>query len=453
MDPTTQKTAPGPKGNFLFGNLFDMRKQGTLQFYQDAWRQHGDITRYQMGPMTIHQVVRAEDVQHVLVKNNKNYIKGFSHDKLRATIGYGILTSEGDYWQRQRRLMSPTYTPRAVEQFGDIMLDAAEEMLVRWRALPSGSHLNINQEMMRLTMSVISRSMFSIDISEDFAEAGEALSFLLVYTSDRTMSIIDPPLFIPTPMNRKLKWALTTINDFLYNIITERRKIPPGDDLLSMLMEMRDVETGERMTDEQLRDEVLITFFAGHETTAQLLTWTWYLLAKSPAEEQKLHNELAQVLNGRSPTLDDIPQLTYTRMILDEALRLYSPVAIVARDAVEEDEIKGYRIPAGSMVIITPFNTHRHPDYWEKPYDFYPDHFTPDRVAARPRYAYYPFGAGPRICIGMHFAMMEAILVLAETAQRYRLQILPGQPEVGVQFAGTLRPDQTIMMVLNARNL
>lgn len=443
--------APGPPQKFLFGNLFDARRQGTLQLYMDAWRQYGDITRFQMGPMTIHQVVRPEHIQHVLVKNRENYLKGFSHDKLRASIGYGILTSEGDYWQRQRRLMSPTYTPKAVQEFADIMLDVAVKMLAQWQTLPDGTELIINQEMMRLAMSVISRSMFSIDISEDFAEAGEALSFILVFTSKRSMGMIDPPLFIPTPMNRKIKWALQTIDSFLYRIIEQRRAMPPGDDLLSLLMGMQDEETGLHMDDQQLRDEVLITFFAGHETTAQLLTWTWYLLSRYPEVEQKLHQELKQVLDGRSPTLDDVPQLTYTRMILDEALRLYSPVAIMARDAQEDDEIGGYHIPAGSMVTITPYVTHRHPEFWEKPWSFYPEHFTPERVAARPRYAYYPFGAGPRICLGMHFALLEAVLVLAEVAQRYYLRPQGDMPDVGVKFAGTLRPDQPIRMTLHAR--
>jgi cytochrome P450 len=204
------------------------------------------------------------------------------------------------------------------------------------------------------------------------------------------------------------------------------------------------------MNEQQLRDEVLITFFAGHETTAQLLTWTWYLLARHPEVESKLHEQLERVLGGRTPTLDDVPNLAYTRMVLDETLRLYSPVAMMARDALRDDEIAGYAIPTASMVTLTPYIAHRHPEFWEKPGTFYPEHFAPERIANRPRYAYYPFGAGPRICLGKHFALLEATLVLAEVAQRVRLQLVPGQ-EIDIQWSGTLRPNRAVMMNLQRR--
>jgi cytochrome P450 len=204
------------------------------------------------------------------------------------------------------------------------------------------------------------------------------------------------------------------------------------------------------MSDQQLRDEVLITFFAGHETTAQLLTWTWILLAQHPLVETRLHDELDRVLAGRSPSLDDLPNLNYTRMILDEALRLDSPVSMVARDAVADDLVDGYPVPAGATVTILPYITHRHPDYWEKPEEFYPEHFTPERVDARPRYAYYPFGAGPRICLGKHFALLEATIALAQVASHYGLRLVAGH-EIKPTWSGTLRPDRDVMMTLHPR--
>jgi cytochrome P450 len=446
--PTRQ--VPGPQGPPLVGSLFDLRRKGILDFWTDAWREHGDVVQARMGPMTLTQFVRPEHVQEILVKKADRFVKGFSHDTLRVPLGSGILTAEGSLWRQQRRLMAPTYTPRAVTRYAAIMLDATDRMLARWRALPEGTALPSNMEMMRLAMSVISRSVFTIDIGEDFHEAGEALATILDFASQRTIALVSPPLWVPTPMNRRLKRALDTMDAFLYGIIAERRSQPPGDDLLWSLMEARDDETGESMSEVQLRDEVLITFFAGHETTAQLLTWAWYLLAKHPDVEAQFHAELDSVLGGRSPKLDDLEALAYTRMIMDETLRLYSPVATLARDAVVDDEVGGYPVPAGSMVVLTPYITHRHPEFWSQPQGFHPEHFAPEAVEARPRYAYYPFGAGPRVCLGKHFALLEAALVLAEVGQRYRLRLASDQP-VGVRWSGTLRPDRDLFMTLEER--
>jgi cytochrome P450 len=225
---------------------------------------------------------------------------------------------------------------------------------------------------------------------------------------------------------------------------------PPGDDLLYLLMTARDEETGESIDEKQLRDEVLITFFAGHETTAQLFAWAAYMLDQNPDVEARLHAELEDVLGRRTPALEDVAKLTYTRQVIDETLRLYSPVAVTARDVIEDDEIGGYEIPAKSMVMIAPYLTQRHPEFWETPLAFNPEHFAPEAVKQRPRYAYYPFGAGQRTCLGMHFALFEAVLVLAEVMQRYQLRLLPGQ-EIEPVFMGTLRLCGDIMMRLEER--
>jgi cytochrome P450 len=435
----------------VVGSLFEFRRQGILDFWTNVWREHGDVAQVRMGPMTLIQFVRPEHIQEILVRKADRFIKGFSHDTLRLPLGSGILTAEGSLWRRQRRLMASTYTPKAVRRYADIMLDATDKMLARWRAVPEGTALRINVEMMRLAMSVISRSVFTIDIGEDFAEAGKALATILDFANLRTISLVNPPLWVPTPLNRRLKWALDTIDAFLYGIIAERRSQPPGDDLLWSLMQARDEETGEGMSEKQLRDEVLITFFAGHETTAQLLTWAWYLLAKHPNVEMQFHAELDRALGGRPPGTDDIETLIYTRMIMEETLRLYSPVASMARDAIDDNEVDGYPVPAGSIVTLTPYITHRHPEFWAQPDGFYPEHFAPEAVQARPRYAYYPFGAGPRVCLGKHFALLEATLILAEVGQRYRLRLASDQP-VGVRWSGTLRPDRDVLMTLESRD-
>ena len=450
MSHTASNLAPGPRGLPVIGSIAALRAKGPFDFWFDLWREYGDVARAQMGPQTLMQFVRPEHVQHILVKNKDNYVKGMSHDMLRIPLGTGILTAEGELWRRHRRLMSPTYTPRAVQRFTDIMLDATHKMLARWREIPSGSAVAVNLEMMRLTMSVISRSIFTVDIGEDFAEAGQALTQILDFASQRSVSLLTLPLSVPTPGNRRLNQALAIIDQFLYGIIDDRRKKPPGDDLLSLLMQMRDQETGEGMSEKQLRDEVLITFFAGHETTAQLLTWAWYLLSRHPEVEEQFHAELEEKLGGRTPQAQDVEGLEYTRMIMDETLRLYSPVAMMARDALEDDQIGGYQVPAGCIVTISPYMTHRHTEFWERPLEFYPNHFTAEQVETRPRYAYYPFGAGPRTCLGKHFALLEGALVLAEVGQRYRPRLVPGQ-EIGAHWSGTLRPNKDVMMVLEER--
>jgi cytochrome P450 len=330
------------------------------------------------------------------------------------------------------------------------MLDATAKMLARWREIPAGSPVAINLEMMRLAMSVISRSIFSVDIGEDFAEAGKALTQILDFASERTLSPLALPLSVPTPGNRRLNKALATIDDFLYGIIAARRQQPLADDLLSQLMAMCDDESGEVMTEEQLRDEVLITFFAGHETTAQLLTWAWFLFSQHPDAEERFHAELDEKLGGRSPRPEDVDGLVYTRMVMDETLRLYSPVAMLARDAVKNDEVGGYAVPGGTIVALTPFITHRHPEFWARPLEFYPDHFLKEQAEARPRYAYYPFGAGSRTCLGKHFALLEAAMVLAEVGQRFNLRLVPGQ-DIKPHWSGTLRPSAAVMMVLEER--
>lgn len=438
--------APGPDGRTMLAGMLGLGRQDVVASYVESWRQYGDVVRFKAGPVEIHLFVRPDHVRQILVQNADNYPKGASHDKLRVALGNGILTSEGDFWKRQRKLMQPTYTPRAVGKFADIMVDATAQMIKRWESRDRiGKPMVVNQEMMRLTMSVISRSMFGIDIGESFADAGHALVEILEFTAARSMSFIDPPLFIPTPGNRHYKHALKMIDNYIYGIIRERQKQPLGDDLLSLLMAARDEETGLAMDEKQLRDEVLITFFAGHETTAQTLTWTWYKLSKYPEVEAKLHEELDRVLGGRSPTVDDLPNLVYTRMVLDETLRLYSPVALMARDPLADDVIDGYRVPAGSLVTIAPFITHRHPEFWSNPEAYIPERFTADLVEKRPRYAYYPFGAGARICLGQHFALLEGMLVLADVAQRYRFEIAPGL-HVEPEFVGTLRPSRDVLV-------
>ncbi|MDX2139104.1 MAG: cytochrome P450 [Chloroflexota bacterium] len=441
---------PGPTGIPLLGSLPTIRKKGPLDFYIDLWREFGDVAVARLGPLTSFVFTRPEHLQYIMVQNPDKYIKGISHEKLRVAIGNGILTLEGERWYRQHKLMQPNYTRKNVNVFAEIMREESQAMLARWDALPAGSVVDINQETTRLTMAVITRSIFGFNVGEDFQEAVQALHNLLEYTSQTTNSLIDMPLFVPTPTNQMLKRARKTLRAFIMDIIEQRRREGLQEDLLSMLMSARNAETGEVMTDDELHDEILITIFAGHETTASLLMWAWYLLSGNSDAEQKLHAEVDTVLNGRQTTLDDLPKLTYTRMVLDETLRLYSPVPMMARDATSDDTIAGHTVPKGAMLVLLPFATHRHPEFWEKPLDFYPEHFAPAATETRPRYAYLPFGAGQRICLGMHFALLEATLVLADVAQRYRPR-LAVDFDGSFRFIGVMRPSAPIMMRLERR--
>jgi cytochrome P450 len=448
------KIVPGPQGNFLLGSLLDMQRQGMIEFYVDNWKKYGDTVRFKMGPMNSFLLAHPDDIRYVLVENKENYNKGISMDKIRLSLGNGLFAAEGDLWLKQRRLMGPMFTPRAINAFYDVMLEDIQKLLERWaNDYQDGRSFDVSAEMMRLAMGIIARTMFSIDINEQAWEAGNAFTYVLEYASQATVRLIDWPQFVPTAANRKFRESMQTLDDFIFGVIQSRVDLPDDqqlDDLLGLLLTTRDEETGERMDIQQIRDEVVTIFFAGHETTAQALTWTWFLLAQHPEVEAYLHDELGTVLSRQLPSLEKLEQLPYTRQVIDESMRIYPPIWVYARQAIEDDEIGGYHIPAGSLITLSQFITHRHPEFWEKPEVFNPDNFAPENMVGRPKYAYFPFGGGQRICIGNNFALLEAVLALAVIAQQYRLHLVPGQ-EIKPKMVGTLRPDQPVMMTLEVR--
>lgn len=440
-------TVPGPPGLPLLGNLPQVRGANMIQFYVEAWRRYGDVVRFQMGPVTTYLLARPEHVSRVLVDNEANYRKGRGFRKIRSALGEGLFTAEGDLWRKQRRILQPPFRPKAVTQFVPAMTQATEQMLERWETeMEARVPLDVNAEMMRLAMSIIARTMLSIDIGSEAADAARAFTYVLEFASRRSVTLVDPPLFVPTAGNRAFKEALRTLDAFIASVVYDR--IHGGeqpDDLLGMLLQARDPDTGQRMPYKQMRDELLTIFFAGHETTAQALTWTWFMLAQHPEVEEQLHAEVGRVLAGRTPTMEDAEQLVYTRQVLDETMRLYPPVWVFVRDAIGPDQMGDYTIPAGAMVMLSQYITHRHPEFWENPEVFDPSRFSPERSEGRPRYAFFPFGGGPRVCLGSHFAVLEATLVIAMVAQRYRLRLLPGQ-RIEPRMVGTLRPSAPVLM-------
>jgi cytochrome P450 len=301
---------------------------------------------------------------------------------------------------------------------------------------------------MRLTLGVVGKTLFSTDISGEASELGRAMTEALEYVTFRTRRPFALPPRVPTPRSRRFHAAMRTFDQIVYGLIADRRRAAaPREDLLSVLLAARDGETGEALSDREIRDEVVTFLTAGHETTAVALSWTWYLLSRHPEAARRVRAELADVLRGQTPTVEHLPRLEYTKRVIEEVMRLYPPAWAVERSAVGDDELGGYPIPAGSAVDLSPYVTHRHPAFWENPEGFDPDRFTPERAAGRPRFAYFPFGGGPRHCIGSEFAMLEAQLVVAMVAQRYRLELVPGyraEPDSTI----VLRPRPGVVMTL-----
>ncbi|BDA66902.1 cytochrome P450 [Calothrix sp. PCC 7716] len=354
-------------------------------------------------------------------------------------MGQGLVVSEGDYWLKHRRLMQPVFHQKYIESLFSTMLSCTESLLQIWEKKPDGEVIDIADAMMPLTLKIAGLTLFSTDISDEESVFGKAFRTGFEFISYKINNLPTEPMWAPTPRNLRFRQAVQTLDDLVFDIINKRRQNPTNNhDLLSLLLAAQDEVTGEGMTDRQLRDEVITLLVAGHETVSSALSWTWYILGQHPDIGANLLLELQAVLNGSSVTYDKLPQLQYTRRIIDETLRLYPPAWGMPRIALEDDEIKGYFIPKGSTINICQYIVHRHPEFWDNPEKFEPDNFLPSKVNQRPKFAYFPFGAGQRICIGKSFALMEATIILVSIFQRFRLELVPQQIELDPTF--TLRP-------------
>ena len=445
---------PGPKGSPLLGSMKDIQKD-VLGFFTRLPLEYGEFVKFRFIFWTAYFTSSPALIKHVLQENHRNYNKqNMDYQNLKPLVGEGLLTSDGDFWLRQRRLIQPAFHKKRLQAFGDLMTETTLEMLERWeqRDHPEQA-VDLTGEMMRLTLSIVGKALFSQDLSREAAIVGEAFSVANEEISLRFRSLLNPPLWVPTPRNRRFTAASKSLNEVVDEIIkTRRAELGKRDekvdqDLLSMLLKARDENSGEGMTDSQLRDEVMTLLLAGHETTANTLSWTWYLLSQNQGAEQRLQEELKRVLNGRTPTMDDLAELEYTRWVIQESLRLYPPAWMISRKAINDDEFNGYLIPADAIVEISPYVTHRHPKYWEDPNLFIPERFRREVSEKRVPYTYFPFGGGPRLCIGRDFAMAEAQLVLATIASRYCLEMAPGHP-VEPEPLITLRPRYGLSMYI-----
>lgn len=437
-------TTTGPRGLPLLGSMLDLMRD-PLEFVLRLARDHGDVVPFKVAGKLIVQVSGPEHIKYVLQENYKNYGKQtIVWDAIRQFLGEGLLTSEGDFWLRQRRIAQPGFHRQRVASFVPLFAELARETIDAW---PRGRPFDVAREMMTLTLRIVGRALLSSDPASDADEIGKALAVTLAFPDRRMKMPLPIPLSVPLPMHRKFLAARAVLDRVVYRFIADRRKSgEDGGDLLSMLMLATDEETGERMNDEQLRNEVMTIFLAGHETTGSALSWAIYLLSKHPDVRRKMTREVLDVLGDRTPTLEDLPKLVYLKQIFNETMRLYPPAWVTGRHAVRDDEIAGVPIRAGSIVQVSPYVTHRHPAHWPNPEGFDPERFSPEQVKARAQHAYIPFGAGPRLCIGNQFALMEAHVILAMIAQRTALDLVPGQTIVPAPSI-TLRPRDGIQVV------
>lgn len=415
-------------------------------------RDHGDVARYRYGLFDTYFISSAEGARRVLQDNVANYTKEHpAYAMVKRLVGNGLLTSEGSFWLRQRRLAQPAFHRQRIAAMGALMTSAAVETAEHWEAkVASGEPVSMVHEMSRLTLKVVGEALFGTALSAKAALVGESWDLLNQQLVERFRTLRLLPAILPTKYDRDFRRARRTMFRVVEEIIAEKRaRGGAGDDLLSMLMNARDEDTGEQMNDAQLRDEVVTMVLAGHETTALALSWTWALLDQHPETGRKLREELDRVLAGRVPTAADFPQLPYTRGVIDESLRLYPPAYILNRRVKENDVICGHRIQKGRVVVLTPVVLHRHPAYWERPDDFVPERWLDaEAEKKRPRFAYLPFSGGPRQCIGNNFALMEAVLLLATLAQRFNPRLTEGMPQP--EWLVTLRPSGGLPMRLEA---
>ncbi|MEO0565561.1 MAG: cytochrome P450, partial [Chloroflexota bacterium] len=387
---------------------------------------------------------------YVLQTNNRNYIKGPLMDKVRTAAGNGLFTSEGDFWRRQRRLMQPGFHRQRIATFGGIMVEETDALILDWstRTAP----FTLDNDMTRLALRIVARALFTTSLTEaDLVIVRETITPLLEEINRRARRPFSLRERLPLPENRAFDDNLTRIDALIHHIITTRRNADETyDDLLQMLIDIVDEDTGERMTDAQLRDEVITLFVAGHETTATALTWVFKLLADHPDVLARLQAEVDSVLGQRPPTAADYPNLPYTLAVFEETMRLYPPLRGIVRYALKDDVVGGYPVPAGSNVIVPLYALHRHPDFWPDPETFDPTRFLPEQSAGRHRFAYLPFGMGPRFCIGAPFARLEATLALARITQQVTVDPVPGQV-IGMRGVGTLRPDPGVEVTIHPR--
>lgn len=448
---TTARPVPGPRGVPVLGSL-PRWKKSTAEFLLQVQRDHGEISRIKLGPQQVYLVSDPEAVGRVLKENSGNYVRGALYEQFRIVMGDGLLTTDGDFWKAHRRAVQPVFLRKAVNAVLPYVVDATREMLDEWEERARrGESVDLITETLRLTLVTLSRSLFGYDIRPATPVLKDVVDNVVEVMFKHGSVGEMLPSWVPTRRNR----TIARDRRIFTRLVTEIREhhAATGEGRLMELIEAAtDPVTGRRWSDDEIRDEMLTIYLAGHETTAVALLWTLLSVANNPAVQAEMDDEIARVLGGREPGADDVEQLPYTRQVIDESLRLYPPIWVYPRDAVADDELGGYHVPAGSSVLLSPLVSHRNPRHWDNPEAFDPHRFDPERVKERARMTYFPFGAGARMCIGNFMALLELRVAVAMISQRFRLSLLPGN---FIRYGDTsisLRPMSEVLVRLHPRD-
>ena len=434
---------PGPKGTLIGGNIHQFRAC-LLDFLLETARDYGPLTSFRIGPRRVFLASAPDLIEQVLITDAKHYIKHFGARAYKPVLGNGLVTSEGEYWHRQRKLIQPVFLKARVQSYAPIMGELTERMLNSWT---SGKTVLINDEFGTLTSRIALKTLFDLNHDGDRERFNETLRLSFDLMSARLRRIFKLPLWMPTPETLCLKRSISELERKVEGFIAAARaRQDMGDDLLSRLM-LAQHEDGTRMSDRQLRDEVMTFYLAGHETTSLTLSWTWYLLAQHQRVEEKLVSEWQQVLGGRTPTVDQLQQLPYTAAVIAESMRLLPPVYAIGREAIGDLELGGYRVRRGYTVLMSQWVNHRDPEYFPEPEQFRPERWENGLAKRLPKFAYYPFGGGQRMCIGSTFASIETPIVLATVGQRYRFTV-DSEADIGIKPQITLEPANGIPATL-----
>ncbi len=438
-----------PKGRLVSGHTKEFQTD-PIGFLTRLSKEYGEVAKFRLGPFqNVYHVLNPDLIKQILVTKQQSFVKSKDFNLLKPLIGEGLLTSEKDFHMRQRRLIQPSFKKTHIGQYAKDMIDITMDYISTWQ---HDDERIITKDMMDITLGIISKTMFSMEFKDGYEIVGKPLETALRITVKRMRKIFRMPLWVPTKINREYKKAIQRLDKVIYGIIEKRKNdTVKHEDMLGILMVARDADDGLGMTSHQVRDELMTIFLAGHETTANALSWALYAISKHPEIQAKLFNEVNSIIGQRTPKPEDFMKLQYTQNIIHETLRFYPPLYILSRDVTEDVTIGGYRFKKGDMILISSYVMQHNPEYFDQPESFIPERFENNFMKSLPAFAYFPFGGGPRVCIGNHFAMMEAVFVLACIAKRYRIKLAPDHHEVTPLPSLTLRPKNGLRMVLEER--
>ena len=439
-----RKLPPGPKSTIPFGHLFSFQRD-SLAFLKKIADEYGDIVHFKIGPIRVVLLNHPDFIKEVLSTQHRNFVKGRPLEMAKKLLGEGLLTSEGEFHKRHSRIIQPAFHRKMLESYAPAMTDGANRLMSGWK---DGMQVDIMEEMMQMSAAIAAKTLFDANVESEAPEIVRALTTAARLFGRVSLPFSELLLHLPLPSTTRFRKAKATLEDAVDRMINERRHSrKENGDLVSLLLQSQ--KEGS-MTDQEVRDEALTLFPTAFDTTATALNWTWYLLSQHPEAEAELHEELDRVLQGRTPTVDDLTQLTYTRMVFAESLRLYPPSYLIPRQALEDFTIDQYVIPGGTLILMSPYLLHRDPRFHPNPEQFTPRSWENYPKSGNPKYAYFPFSGGPRSCLGEHFAWMEGSLVLATIAQAWRMQIVPDHPVQFLQLIN-LRPKYGMKMTLQQR--